>query len=452
MSDVPEPPAFPCRSLLPDGRLLRLAGLYPQAQDGLWMQRVQVPAGRLAADEWLALARIARDLTPTAPLHLTTRQGVELHNLTLDRVAAAQQALAAAGLTGLGTGGDTLRNVIVCPGSGLTAETSDLEPLARRVRELLKSVDGIYALPRKFKVSFSACPSRCGRPWIHDVGLLAQRGDGPLTFEVVAGGSLGSRPGTAMRLFDRLPAADVLPCMLALVRLFAVHGDREHRGRARLRHVREQLGDDRFAAMAREGLAAARAERSWPDIDLPKADGRFAGRGVLTFPNGDVTPAQAESLAALAGREDLRVRVGLDHRVFVFGRNAEFVAAALAGLPALERARQPQPAVIACPGHRWCKRGLVDTNGLVARMRALPPGTFPPEATIGISGCPNGCAHSAVADIGLVGGRAAAHGGSREAFTLLTGGDLGRSPRLADVVARGLSADEVLARLSRRAE
>ncbi|MBE3071324.1 MAG: hypothetical protein IMZ66_13900, partial [Planctomycetes bacterium] len=99
-----------------------------------------------------------------------------------------------------------------------------------------------------------------------------------------------------------------------------------------------------------------------------------------------------------------------------------------------------------------CKRGLVDTNGLAARMRALPPGTFPPEATIGISGCPNGCAHSAVADIGLVGGRAAADGGSREAFTLLTGGDLGRSPRLADVVARGLSADEVLARLSRRAK
>jgi len=72
-------------------------------------------------------------------------------------------------------------------------------------------------------------------------------------------------------MFDALAPDDVLPCAVTMVRLFAARGNREHRGRARLRHVRERLGDDQFAAMVREAVDAARTGERWPPADLPQA-------------------------------------------------------------------------------------------------------------------------------------------------------------------------------------
>ena len=74
------------------------------------------------------MAAIARQFTPATPLHLTTRQDVELHDLTDADVPAAQRRLAAAGLTSLGSGGDTLRNVVVCLCSAGGSATSRPRP------------------------------------------------------------------------------------------------------------------------------------------------------------------------------------------------------------------------------------------------------------------------------------------------------------------------------------
>ena len=73
--------AFPCSSLPDDAGHARLLGLYPQRQEGLWMQRLKVLGGRLSPEQWDAVARIATEFTPLAPLHLTTRQDIEFHDL-----------------------------------------------------------------------------------------------------------------------------------------------------------------------------------------------------------------------------------------------------------------------------------------------------------------------------------------------------------------------------------
>ena len=445
MSGADERTGFPISVFPADETAQRLVGLYPQVQEGLWMQRIKVLGGRLTAIQWQTLAEIAKDLTPATPLHLTTRQDVELHGLTADRAVLAQRAIATVGLTGLGAGGDTLRNITVCPCSGTTAAAPDLVPLAWQVRGVLEATAGILALPRKFKISFSACAQGCGQPWINDLGFVARQGDGRWGFEVVAGGSLGSRPLAATRIFDFLPAEEVLPCVLGAIRVFAAHGDREHRGRARLRHVRERFGDERVLAMVRDALVAAKAERPWPAPPWVDPGEAFDERLTLVFPNGDVTPQEAAALAGLAQDGSLRVRIGNQHRVILFGRDGT-APAAVARWPALDRARTPQPSVVACPGRRWCRRGLADTRALADRLRALPAGSLPPGATVCISGCPNGCAHSAVADIGLIGVRAA----GREAYHLFIGGGMGRNDRLAEPAGRNLLPDDVVDRLARR--
>ncbi len=429
---------FPCGGVPDDAGIARLVGLYPQVQEGLWMQRVKVLGGRLAGSHWRALAQIARLQTPSAPLHLTTRQDVELHDISADRVGAVQRSLAEAGMTSLGACGDTLRNITICPCSGAAAGTLDLAPLAWRIRALLESVEGIYSLPRKFKISLSACEDACAQPWINDVGFVAEQHDGQWYFRAVVAGSLGARPETGILYGDRILPREVPALCLAAVTVFAEHGDREHRTRARLRHVRQRLGDDAFRNLLDEAFDAARADREWADVELPEASGGLDSRTVLTFTNGDVTPAAADALADLADRDDLAVRIANHHRVIVFGPGE------LALPEELSDAARPQAAVVACPGNRWCSRGLTDTNAMADRIRAEVGGALAPETTVCISGCPNGCAHSGVADIGLNGGMATVDGEQQEVYNIRVGGGMGRDDRIGARIEKKASVDRVI--------
>ncbi len=444
-------PVFPCVALPEDLHHCKLLGMYPQRQDGLWMQRIVVTAGRLSGPQWAELGQLARTCTPGTPLHLTTRQDVEFHMVTPQQAPAIQASLAAVGLTCVGGGGDTLRNVTVCPCSGVAAGEVELLPLARQIQQVLGEYENLFGLPRKFKISLSACENACGQPWINDLGLVAVPHGGTWRFKVIAAGSLGHKPGTGLLCIESLPAEDVLPLVLAAVRLFDAHGDREHRFTARLRHVRQRVGDAAFVQMLTAELDKAKAERPWPAVQLvaPQAMG---GKVTLTFPNGDITPEMADALADLAGDPALAVRISNWHRIMIFGRDQVAAAKAVAAKPALAQAVRPQPSVITCPGTRWCKRGVVDTNAAADRIREVLPATY--GGLVAVSGCPNGCAHSAVADIGLTGQILTEQGQRKEAFVLWLGGGCGRDERLGQpsgVVESSAVADNVkeVARASR---
>jgi len=439
---------FPCRSIPDDPGAARLLGLYPQAQEALWMQRVKVLGGRLTGGQWRALAGIARRLTPATPLHLTTRQDVEIHDLAAGQVPHVQGLLHAASLTSLGACGDTLRNITICPCSGAWAGTVDLAPLAWQVRRMLEAHEGIFALPRKFKIALS-CSPQCGQPWINDLGLTAARRNGRWGFRVTVAGSLGARPGAGVLWKEWTPADEVLPLTLAAVRVFAAEGDRRNRRRARLRHVRERVGDEKFLALLDEALAAALAQRPWPTAELAEADPPLAASRTLTFPNGDVTPEAAEALAGLAGGDEFRVRIANHHHVIVFARDEAAVDRALAAHDPLAAPARAQASVVACPGRRWCSRALVHTNALADRIRRDLAEVLPPGTTVCVSGCPNGCSHPAVADIGLIGALAGEKGARREVFSLYVGGGMGRSDQLAERAARKLTADEVVTEIAR---
>ncbi len=157
----------------------------------------------------------------------------------------------------------------------------------------------------------------------------------------------------------------------------------------------------------------------------------------------------ADALGALTGREDMLVRIGNNHDVHLFGRDEATLRSAAAGEPSLRGALEERASVVACPGMRWCSRGIVDTCALAHRIREEVGPALAADVSVRLSGCPNGCAQHAVADIGLTGGLATRDGGRVEVWTLVSGGGMGRTAGLAHEVARGLTADEVIAHLQR---
>ncbi len=436
---------FPCEALPEDAGDARLIGLYPQRQKGRWMQRIKILGGRLTGEQWKAVGQIAEQFTPDTPLHLTTRQELEFHNLTDKQIPLVQEAMAAVGLGAIGACGDTLRNVIACQCPGVTGNKVGLYDLAWDVRRTLETMEGIYSLPRKFKISFSSCSSMCAQPWINDLGFIAcQNSDDEWGLRVLAGGSLGAKPGTGMELFEWLDASDVVPLVVAVVRFFAANGDRTNRRKARLRHVRERMGNDAFSAALKSELTAVKAEREWKPVQITEDLGSCGAVRVLTFANGDISPAAAGALGALAEDQRYQLRIGNHHRVYLFGLDEASLLEILRQHSALDEAAKLRASVVACPGKRWCSRAIVHTNVIADRIREQFAAELLPTQTVCISGCPNGCAHSRVADIGLTGRMVTQDGEKVEGFTLYAGGGMGRSDKLAEQIADKLTADQVI--------
>ena len=403
------------------GWLSRTLGVYPQKQNGLFMVRVKVFGGRVNWGQWRMIAELARQYARPFPLHVTTRQDIELHNIVASDVPTVQQALAEAGLTTFGACGDTVRNVTICPGCDCHEASVDVVPLALLVRDYLERSPVAADLPRKFKISFSGCAKACARPYLSDLAFVAES-DG--RFTVVGAGSLGAKPATGVVLYKHWPTQDVLPLCVAALELFAEHGDRANRRRARLRHVRQRLGDDAFKKELTARFDRIRTGAGWPQIALASAEPRRKLQWKLNLRNGNISPDKALCLAEVAEASGAVLRINLTHGIELYG-NASF------DLPSDLAALADNPIIVACPGAVTCARGLVDCWKTADQIRETVGRRAVQGKTICISGCPNGCAHSAVADIGLLGLLRKQDGRRLGHFRVLTGGDNGRSDRLA---------------------
>ncbi len=95
-----------------------------------------------------------------------------------------------------------------------------------------------------------------------------------------------------------------------------------------------------------------------------------------------------------------------------------------------------------CPGTTFCKQAKQDSLGLGLKLDEKYHGMpMPSKLKIGVSGCPNSCAEPAIKDIGIM--------GTAKGYTLMVGGSAAAVPRLAEVVAKELSEEEVLEAVDR---
>lgn len=95
-----------------------------------------------------------------------------------------------------------------------------------------------------------------------------------------------------------------------------------------------------------------------------------------------------------------------------------------------------------CPGTTFCKRAKQDSVSLGLKLDQLYHGKpMPSKLKIGVSGCPNSCAESAVKDIGMIG----LPGG----FTVIVGGVASGYGRVGQVLCKDKSEEEVLAVIER---
>jgi sulfite reductase (NADPH) hemoprotein beta-component len=397
----------------------RVLGVYPQKQKGLFMQRIKILGGRISWPQWRKAAEIARRYSRRPAFHITTRQDIELHDIAGADIKNIQNELAGAGLTTYGACGDCIRNITVCAGCPIERRSGDVFPVAQFIYTHLAGC--LCDLPRKFKISFSGCTLACAKPWLSDLGFVLQK-DG--LFSVIGAGSLGPRPGAGILLNQDLVPRDVLPLCLATLEFFKQTGDRENRGRARLRHVREKLGDTAFKLQLAGRFERLRSSKPWPDVSLGEHRLNLKLMWRLQLPNGNIGLDDALQLADAAEPQQAELRINLEHALELYCPHPFQLPENLASLERL-------PVIVACPGISSCARGLADTWSAADAIRQRIAHIRRPNLRICISGCPNNCAHSAVGDIGLTGMRRNLNGKLVECFRLFVGGHNATDDRLA---------------------
>lgn len=251
-----------------DFRRFRLQhGVYGiRGQTDVQMVRVKIPYGKLTAIQLERLGEIA-DRFARGIGHITTRQDVQFHWVSLDAVPQVLRRLAEVGLTTREACGNIVRNVTACPLAGVCPdEAFDVTPYAATLSRHLLRNPICQALPRKFKIAFSGCATDCAVAGIHDIGALAaiqeEKGVECRGFRLYVGGGLGPAPRAARLLEPFTPAEDLILTAEAIIQVFDRLGNRQNRARARMKFLIEELGIEEFRQLVFEERQVVWA--AWP--------------------------------------------------------------------------------------------------------------------------------------------------------------------------------------------
>ena len=399
-------------------------GVYAQREAGVQMVRVRLPGGIVTADWLRAVARAARDFA-RGPVHLTTRQDVQLYGVAASRVADLLARLSEAGITTREAGGNTVRNVTACALAGLCpAERVDAGAVAERLSRAWLRHPLVQNMPRKLKITVSGCETDCGAAPVHDLGLIATERDGRPGFRVLAGGGLGGAPVLAVEVLPFVVEEELPLLVETLARLHVAHSNRQDRAQARLKFVLRRLGAERFAQLFAEEFSRLRGldQRPWSPLAWrqpaaaapePPAAGPLAGHDgthalLIPVPLGLITPDQLDGLAAILleqGQPSLRVT--RDQSILLPAPTADGAAALVAAVAALGLDASPRAAetgrVVSCPGAATCRIGLTTSRALGERLHAVAAAEGGHGLAVHLSGCHNGCGLHLLAPIGLRG-------------------------------------------------
>ena len=449
---------------------LKWVGIYPQNQGGnAFMLRIKVPGGVLAPDQAQVIGQMAIDFAngPIPNPHfgnnfldITTRQDIQMHWIRIENVPEIWRRLEAVGMTTVQACGDSARNVLCCPVSGIDyKEVLNAYPVARAISGYFTGNREYANLPRKFKMSVTGCVEDCAQAEINDIGMLPARlEDGTIGFNVRVGGGLSDGPRMASDIDVFVRPEQAVEITRGIAQVYGELGDRENRWTCRMRYLVQELGPEGF----REELEKRTAFELTPaaedltnhyrgdhiGVHLQKEDGLYyVGLNVTV---GRMSGEDFVEAGRLAGTYGGEIRLATDQNLIITGVSEEWLEELLAE-PLLER-YSPNPraferGVVACTGNEFCRFAIVETKIRAvewAREMDGRIGDVGQEAIrMHFSGCSASCAQPQIGDIGFRGETAKTKDAIVEGVDIGLGGSLGHDAAFIDWVEGAKPADDV---------
>jgi sulfite reductase (ferredoxin) len=416
----------------------RTAVLEPhELDDRYFMLRVRSDGGQLSLKQLRVIGAISTEFARDTA-DITDRQNIQLHWIRIEDMPEIWRRLEAVGLSTTEACGDTPRVVLGSPVAGVSAEeVLDGTPAIEQIVARFIGDKSLSNLPRKFKSVVSWLPDV---PYeANDISFLGvvhpEYGPG---FDLWVGGGLSTNPMLAQRLGAWVPLAQIPDVWAGVCALFRDYGYRRLRARARLKFLVADWGVARFRQVLEEEYLH-RPLVDGPAPQLParpidhmgahrQRDGRFyVGVAPLV---GRICGSALSSLAGVAeAHGSQRVRLTADQKLLVLDVEAgrvDSLTVALAGIGLQAKPSHIRRSTMACTGIEYCKLAIVETKARAADVVAHVEATgLDAPISVNVNGCPNACARTQIADIGLKGQLVAGPDGQLvEGFQVHLGGGL----------------------------
>ncbi|NLR90395.1 HEPN domain-containing protein [Flammeovirga agarivorans] len=466
-------------------RSLRLArGVYGQRQPGVQMIRIKIPYGKLTVRQLDRICAVSDEYS-NGKLHITTRQDIQIHYVSLDDSPKLWHELEKDEVTLREACGNTVRNITASELAGIDpAEPFDVTPYAHAAFEYFLRNPICQEMGRKFKIAFSSSVEDTAFAFIHDVGAIPVvktiDGEERRGFKVLIGGGLGAQPRMAETAYEFLEEEKLIPFTEALVRVFDRHGERNRRMKARMKFLLQDIGLEELLRLAEEERLALKNKEIWVDrskvdqVILPKEtsnvevsiedqdkfekwskanvfeqkqEGFYGVLVRLKLGNFDTTIARKLiDIVKDYAADDIRltIRQGILLK-YVRKENLKVLFNALNEIGFAEPGYDSTADITACPGTDTCVLGISSSTGIARVLGDLIKEEYPDLLTedtfkIKISGCPNACGQHTIAQFGIHGSslRNKANKMLLPAAQILLGGgfDGENNPHIADKVIK----------------
>ncbi|WP_421042046.1 NADPH-dependent assimilatory sulfite reductase hemoprotein subunit [Mammaliicoccus vitulinus] len=418
-----------------------------------FMIRVRVPGGTATADQWIAMDDISTEYANDT-IKLTTRQAFQFHGILKRNLKSSMQSIHQAVMDSLAACGDVNRNVMCNPNPYQSGVHKEVDQLATDISDHLSPQTGAYHeiwlddekiidtkeevepmygrtyLPRKFKIGIAVPPSNDIDVYSQDIGLISIIEDGQLVgFNVTVGGGMGMKHGNTKtypqvgRLLGYFPKEEAIDVCEKILTIQRDHGNRENRANARFKYTVDRLGVD----WIREEL---NSRLGW-EIEEPRpfefkhngdrygwTEGSGKWHFTLFIQNGRVKDTQDYKLKT-ALREIAEIHTG-DFRLTP---NQNLIIANVDkskkneiqkiidkySITDGEHYTGLRRNSMACVAFPTCGLAMAESERylptLINKIEGLldEAGLNEEEITIRMTGCPNGCARPALAEIAFIG-------------------------------------------------
>ena len=199
-------------------------GAHPQKQPGFCWIGVVLPVGKLTAEQMRGLSKIAAQFGD-GDIRLTVWQNLLISGVPAERVAAAETAIAAIGLS---TKATSIRaGLVACTGSaGCRLAMSDTK---RHAEEIAKWCEARVQIDRPINIHLTGCPNSCAQHYIGDIGLLGVKvqisadGDQVEGYHIHVGGGFGPDAVCGREVYRDVKADAAAKTVARMLKAYLAH-------------------------------------------------------------------------------------------------------------------------------------------------------------------------------------------------------------------------------------
>lgn len=419
-----------------------------------FMIRVRLPGGTATPEQWIAMDDISNNYA-NQTLKLTTRQTFQFHGILKRNLKTSMKKINESVLDTIAACGDVNRNTMCNPNPYQSHIHKEINDYATKISDHLlpktnayheiwldgekvldssEEIEPMYGkkyLPRKFKIGIALPPSNDIDVYSQDIGLIGIVEDETLVgFNVTVGGGMGMTHGNTDtypqvgRLAGFVPKEQVVDVCEKILTIQRDYGNRENRKNARFKYTVDRLGVDKVVEELNtrlgweieeprdfefehngDRLGCIEGDEGVWNYTLFIQNGRVkdtedyqlktALRKIAETHTGDfrLSPNQNLIIANVTPEKKEEIQNLIDQYGLTDGKN-------YTGL------RRNSMACVAFP---TCGLAMAESErylpSLISKIEDLldEAGVDDEEITIRMTGCPNGCARPALAEIAFIG-------------------------------------------------